>query len=89
MTKIVEPAKNGPKGTWDLIVFLPAAIKLKPTIAPLIKAKNKANKILGQPRTKPIKTANLTSPKPSHLPLETRTNDKKKPLANIADKSGL
>lgn len=79
------PAKKGPKGICDLIVFLPAIIRPRPIIAPEIKAKNKANKILGQPRTRPIKTANLTSPKPNHLPLEIRTSEKKKALAKRAD----
>ena len=86
MTKIVAPLKNGPKGICDLMVFLPMIIKPTPTIAPLIKAKNKAKQILGQPRIKPIKAANLTSPKPIHLPLEIRTKERKKPLAKTADK---
>ena len=85
----VAPAKKGPKGICDFMVFLPATIKVIPTIAPLIKAKNKAKRILGQPKIKPIKPANLTSPKPSHLPLETRTKNKKKPLASKAAKSGV
>lgn len=64
----VPVTKNGPKGTSDLRVFLPAIISPSPTRAPIKKAKNKATKILGEPKKRPIKKANLTSPKPSHLP---------------------
>ena len=42
------------------------------TKAPIKKAKNKATKIFGQPRIRPIKKANLTSPTPIHLPRETK-----------------
>lgn len=67
---IVAPTRNGPKGTSDFKVFFLEIIKITETKAPTKKAKNKATKISGQPRTSPIKTANLTSPIPIHLPLE-------------------
>ena len=82
---IAAPLKKGPKGICDLRPFLPKITKNKPMIAPLRKAKNKAKRTFGQPRIKPIRKANLTSPKPIHLPLEIRTSDKKKPAARRAD----
>ena len=81
---MVEPAKKGPKGICDFNPFLPKIIKIIPIIAPKAKDKNKAIKILGQPRTKPIKKANLTSPKPIQFPLEMRTKAKKNDDATIA-----
>ena len=85
----VPVTKNGPKGTSDFKVFLPATISPIPIIAPIKKAKNKANKIFGKPRKSPIKKANLISPTPSHLPREIRTIARKKAEAKIDGKIGL
>ena len=81
----VPATKNGPKGTSDFKVFLPKNISPMPIIAPLIKAKNKAAKILGQPSTNPIKKASLISPMPIHLPLEIKTMKRKNAAAPKAD----
>ena len=76
--------RNGPKGISDFRVFLPEAIKTNPIIAPIKKAKNKAIKICGYPKTKPIKKASFTSPTPIQRPLEIRTIKKKKTAAETA-----
>ena len=68
----VPVTKNGPKGTSDFKFFFFAKINPIPIIAPIKNAKKSETKILGKPRKRPIKTANFTSPKHSHLPLETR-----------------
>jgi len=64
IAKKVPETKNGAKGIWDFIVFRLKKIKIKPTIAPLKKAKNKETKIFGQPKINPIKIESLKSPKP-------------------------
>lgn len=64
----VPVTKKGPKGISDFKVFLPEIINPTPIIAPIKKAENKATKILGQPKIKPIKKAIFTSPTPIHLP---------------------
>jgi len=81
IAKKVPVTKNGPKGTSLFRVFLPDIINPIPIIAPIEKAKNRANKIFGKPRNKPIKKANFTSPRPSHLPWEIKTIAKKNPAA--------
>ena len=87
MAITVPPAKNGPKGISDFRVFFFKIIKIMETKAPIRKAKNKATKILGQPRIKPINKANFMSPTPIHLPLETKTIARKKaPAAQAANK---
>ena len=80
IAKKVPVTKNGPKGTSLFRVFLPDIINPTPIIAPLEKAKNKANKIFGKPRNKPIKKANFTSPRPIHLPRENKIIARKKAL---------
>jgi hypothetical protein len=85
----VPTTRNGPKGTSDFKVFLPDTINPNPIIAPIKKEKNRAIKILGKPRNKPIKKANLTSPKPSHLPREIKNITKKKADAKTAEKKGF
>lgn len=86
---IVEPAKNGPKGISDFKVFFFKTIKIMETKAPIKKAKNKATKILGQPRINPINKANFMSPTPIHLPLETKTMARKKAPAARADRKAV
>ena len=78
--------KNGPKGISDLRVFLPENISPNPIIAPRKKAKNRATRILGNPKISPIKKASFISPIPIHFPRETKTISKKKTEAKIADK---
>jgi hypothetical protein len=86
IAKIVAPTKNGPKGISDFKVFFLRANKITEIAAPIKKAKNKAAKIFGQPKIKPIKKANLASPMPIHLPLEIKIIARKNALARIADK---
>jgi len=74
----VPITKNGPKGTSDFKVFLPATISPIPIIAPIKKARNRATKIFGQPKNKPIKKASLKSPRPIHFPREKIIIAKKK-----------
>ena len=81
----VPVTKKGPKGTSDFKVFLPETISPNPIIAPIEKAKNKATKIFGKPKNKPIKIASLKSPIPIHLPRETRTIARKNVAAPKAD----
>ena len=89
MAKKVPVTKNGPKGISDFKVFLPKAIRINPTIAPIEKAKNKATKMLGYPKTNPIRKANFMSPTPIHLPREIRIKNRKKAEAKIAERKGL
>ena len=89
MAKKVPVTKNGAKGISDLRVFLPRAIRINPTAAPIKKAKNKATKMSGKPRNKPIKKANFISPTPIHLPREIRTIVRKKVAAPKADRKLL
>ncbi len=58
-------------------------------MAPIKKAKNKATKIFGQPRTRPMKTANLTSPVPIHLPRETKNIKRKNTPAITTARIGV
>ena len=44
---------------WLFIPFLPSKISITPIKAPVKKLKNKAAKILGKPKTNPIKNANF------------------------------
>ena len=92
----VPVTKNGPKGTSDFKVFLPEIISPTPIIAPKKKAENKATRILGKPKIKPIKMANLKSPRPIQRPLESKIIAKKKnagkipnPKSQILNKSQL
>ena len=80
----VPVTRNGPKGTSDFKVFLPEITNPNPIIAPIKKAKNKATKILGKPRKRPIKKANFISPIPSQRPREIKTIARKKIAAPIA-----
>ena len=66
----VPETKNGAKGTSDFNVFFFAKINPIPIIAPMKNEKNRAIKIFGKPKKRPIKNANLTSPNPSHFPFE-------------------
>ena len=75
----VPDTKNGPKGISEEKDFFLFNIKKTPTIDPKRKAKNKATKTLGQPKNKPIKKANFTSPTPIHFPLETNAINRKNP----------
>ena len=84
-TTIVAALKNVPKAMRADHFFLPAATKPTPTIAPLAYANTNATKICGQPRTKPMKNANFTSPKPMPLPLVTKTNERKNAAAARAE----
>ncbi len=81
----VPVTRKGPKGTSLFKPFFFVKISPTPIIAPIKKAKNKATKIFGQPRNKPIKKANLMSPMPIHLPRETKTIARKKPAAKTAE----
>lgn len=81
--------KNGPKGISDFHPFFPKNINPTPIIAPTEKERNKATKILGQPKNKPMKKASLTSPKPIHFSLEIKTSAKKNAEAPMAEKRGL
>ncbi len=72
IAKNVPETKNGPKGIWDFIVFRFKKINIKPTIAPLKKAKNKATKIFGQPKKRPIKIESLKSPQPIQVSFEIK-----------------
>jgi len=45
--------------------------------------------MFGQPKKRPIKNANLKSPKPIHLPRDIETISKKKVEARIAEISGF
>ena len=81
----VPITKNGPKGTSLCIFFLPAKISPTPIIAPIKKAKNKATKIFGQPKNKPIKNASLMSPIPIQRPRDIKTIAKKKLAAAKAE----
>ena len=85
--KNVPAIKNGPKGISLFKVFLLKIIPAVPIIAPKKNAKNNATRILGNPSKRPIKIASFTSPKPIHLPPETRKIARKKPDAiNTANK---
>ncbi len=55
-------------------------------MAPNKKPRNKPIIIYGQPRIKPIKKANLTSPKPIAIPLEKNQIKKKNKEAPIAER---
>ena len=68
----VPMIKNGANGTWLFKPFLPNKINPNPIIAPKKKDKNSPAKITGNPKSKPKRTANFTSPKPIHRPLEIR-----------------
>ena len=70
IAKKVPDTRNGPKGTSDFKVFLPAIINPAPIIAPIKKAENRATTISGHPSNKPINIANLKSPSPIQWPLE-------------------
>ena len=85
----VPVTKNGPNGTSDFNFFLREIINATPIIAPIKKAENKATKILGQPRKRPIKKATLISPIPIHLPLDHKTIARKNPAAPAADRKLL
>jgi len=84
----VPATKKGPKGTSDFKFFFLKDIKANPTRAPLRKAKNKATKMLGQPKRSPIKKTSFTSPIPIHLPFDKSTTAKKKAEAKKDDKTG-
>lgn len=83
--KNVPVTKNGPKGTSEDNFFLPATISPVPIMAPMKKAENKATKISGQPKNKPIKKASFISPTPIHLPRETKTIARKNKAAPKAE----
>lgn len=85
MAKMVPETKKGPKGTSDFKVFLPEIINPTPMIAPIKKAKNKATRMFGNPKNKPIKIASLTSPKPIARPREIRNIARKNKAAPTAD----
>ena len=51
---------------------------MMPQIAPVKKAKYKAARILGKPKTIPIKNASFTSPKPIPFPFVTKYKARKK-----------
>ncbi len=87
IAKIVAPTKNGPKGISDFKVFFLRANKITEIAAPIKKAKNKAAKIFGQPRIRPIKIANLKSPTTINLPREISTIARKKaPPTKLANR---
>ena len=81
----VPITRKGPKGTSLWSFFLPAKINPTPIIAPIKKAKNKATKIFGQPRNKPIKNASFMSPTPIQRPRDIKTIAKKKLAAAKAE----
>ena len=85
----VPVTRKGPNGTSDFKLFLPEITSPNPIIAPIEKAKNKATKIFGKDKNSPIKKANLTSPKPIHLPPEIKTIARKNKAAPKADKKLL
>lgn len=80
----VPTTKNGPKGTSDFKVLFLEIINPVPIIAPVRKAKNRATKMLGQPRKSPIKKANFISPIPMPFPRDAKTMTRKKLAAKIA-----
>ena len=83
----VAPTKNGPNGTSDFNVFVFIIIKKIETKAPRKKARNKAIKILGQPKIKPIKNTNFTSPIPIQRSLDISTKERKnKPATKAASR---
>ena len=84
--KNIPNTRKGPNGTSLFNDFFLAIISPKPIIAPEKKAEKRATKILGKPKKRPIKRANFTSPKPSHLPLDIRKIVKKNREVNIAEK---
>src|SRR3989344_5749880 len=69
--------KNGPKGIWLCIFFLPKITSGRPTKVPSQKEEKTATKTLGQPKNKAIKSANFTSPIPIHLPFDITIRNKK------------
>ena len=81
----VPVTKNGPNGISLFRPFLLARISPIPIIAPKKKAKNRATRIFGKPRKRPIKKANFTSPQPIHFPLEIKIIARKKPAAPRAE----
>ena len=58
---------------------------MEPTIAPVKNAKYKAARILGNPKTIPIKNASFTSPKPIPFLFVIKNNTRKKIKAPIPD----
>lgn len=71
--EIVAPrTKNGPKAIWLFRDFLPSPINIIPNMAPIIKANIKATIANGKLKNKPIKNANLASPRPMALPFEKK-----------------
>ena len=79
--KIVPPTRKGPNCICDFKFFFLNNIRPTPIIAPDVKAVNKAKRIFGKPKTRPIKKANLTSPKPIQRPLDNIMSRKKNPAA--------
>jgi len=80
--------KKGAKGTSDFKVFFLKAISPVPIMAPIRKDKNRATEILGQPRRRPRKKTNLTSPKPNQRPRDTKNIIRKRALAKKAESKG-
>lgn len=84
----VPKTRKGAKGTSVFRVFPFKAINIVPITAPIRKDRNKASKVLGQLNKRPKKKTNLTSPKPSHFPRETKKIAKKKAVAREAARKG-
>ena len=69
-TKTVASINIGPKGILDVNFFLLVIRDGRAKIIPIQEATNNNSQLkAGLPAIKPIGIANLTSPKPSHLPL--------------------
>ncbi len=79
--------KKGPKGIEvPNILFFLHRISMHPTIAPVKNATYKAIIMFGNPKTKPVKNENLTSPKPMPRPFVIKNKVKKKRQAPTAEK---
>ena len=79
--------KKGPKGILvPNSLFFRHRISMHPTIAPVKKATYNPTTISGNPKIKPIKNANLTSPKPIPFPRVTKNKNKKKSKAPSAER---
>jgi hypothetical protein len=82
----VAVIKKGAKGTWLLRSFFFERTRPIPIIPPRRKVKNNIKRVLGQERNKPRKKTSFTSPKPSHLPPETKKITKKNKEAPRAER---
>ena len=73
----VAPVKKGPRGISDFRAFFFKTNRIIETAPPIKKAKNRAVKSWGKPKSNPIKIPILTSPMPIHLPRDIRNISKK------------